>query len=195
MFDHVGDQEVDPQYGISPAEELALAIALLSIGIAAAYRAEHELCPSGLSTEYPLRTFFLSFVNACAGQFLDTRMGMSESASADDALNMTSLKSGSLGRLVAGFGASLGTNDPDVIAKFEEFGFNLFTYLQLIDDIRDASSPDGGDSDLTRNKKTIPLVFFYNALADVRTGKDDATIPDMTALKGDLEGIVTLSQT
>ncbi len=51
---------------------------------------------------------------------------------------MTSLKAGSLGRFAAGLGASMATDDPEIVDLCGDFGFNLFTYLQLVDDLRDA---------------------------------------------------------
>ena len=182
MFDHVGDQEVDPRYGFSPAEELSLAIAILSVGMAAAYDAERTLSPGSGWRQNPLRSFFANFVSACAGQYLDVHMGVSEGLSTDDALRMTTLKSGSLGTMVAGFCARLATDDSDIIYLFEEFGFNLLTYLQLIDDLRDACPSEGKDSDYVQNKQTVPLAYFYNTHAAVRSKDGSGTMSSLTAV-------------
>ena len=78
---------------------------------------------------------------------------------------MTLLKSGSLGRFAAAFGAGMATDDPEIVRSFGEFGFDLLTYLQLVDDLRDACPLDGKPGDLSQHKKTVPLVFFYDYLA------------------------------
>ena len=164
MFDHVADQEIDARYGLSAAEELALAIAVLSCGAAAAGEASHRAGRNGSGLPSLLQ-FHRNYVSACAGQFLDGSLEKRKVASTDEALAMTSLKSGSLGRFAAAFGACMATEDPETVWSFGEFGFDLLTYLQLVDDLRDACPGDGKPGDLILHKKTVPLVFFYDYLA------------------------------
>jgi len=76
------------------------------------------------------------------------------------------LKAGSLGRFATGLGASVATEDPEIVNLCGEFGFNLFTYFQLIDDLRDACPAQDLDADLMRHKKTLPVVFFCNSLTE-----------------------------
>ena len=87
-------------------------------------------------------------------------------ATTDEALTMTSLKAGSLGRFATGLGASMATEDPEIVNLCGEFGFNLFTYLQLVDDLRDACEAQDLRGDLMRHKKTLPVVFFHNSLTE-----------------------------
>ena len=164
MFDHVADQEIDVQCGLSAAEELALAIAVLSCGAAAACQAAHQASHYGCGTTAVLQ-FHRDYISACAGQLLDGSLEKLRVATTDEALAMTSLKSGSLGRFAAAFGASMATEDPETVWAFGEFGFNLLTYLQLVDDLRDACPANGKPGDLILHKKTVPLVFFYDYLA------------------------------
>jgi geranylgeranyl pyrophosphate synthase len=49
--------------------------------------------------------------------------------------------------------------ETDVLELFERFGFNIFTFAQLVDDQRDACLP-GSLSDLAQAKATLPVVFF-----------------------------------
>jgi len=163
MFDHLADNELDPGHGLSPAEELALALALLSCGYAAACEAAHQK-GRGTSSLLVLRRFFGSCIDASAGQFLDALLERRDLASTDEALSMTSLKAGSLGRLAAEFGASLATDEPGIIKLFGDFGFNVFTYAQLIDDLRDTCPEDPSHGDFVRQKKTLPVVFFNHSL-------------------------------
>ena len=85
--------------------------------------------------------------------------------------------------MTAGYGAGLATDDQGMITLFSEFGFNLFTYFQLIDDLRDACPAQGQHSDLSQNKKTVPLVFFYNSLADRHCEGRSGTMPPQAAME------------
>ena len=58
-----------------------------------------------------------------------------------------------------------------------EFGFNLFTYLQLIDDLRDACPAEGRPRDLEQHKKTVPLVLLYNVVESAPETPAGGTIP------------------
>ena len=164
MFDHVADLEIDARYDLSAAEELALAIAVLSCGAAAACQAAHQAGRNGSGLPSLLQ-FHRDYISGCAGQLLDGSLEKLRVATTDEALAMTSLKSGSLGRFAAAFGASMATDDPETVRSFGEFGFDLLTYLQLIDDLRDACPVDGKPGDLMQHKKTVPLVFFYDYLS------------------------------
>jgi geranylgeranyl pyrophosphate synthase len=63
----------------------------------------------------------------------------------------------------------MATEDQAIVDRFGEFGFHLFTYSQLIDDLRDACPAPDLPSDLTQGKKTLPVVFFHNSLAEERS--------------------------
>ena len=173
MFDNVADQEADREHGLSASEELALAITILSCGVAVAYETVHQAGnqTSGLDSFIQLQS---SCIAACGGQFLDARLQKSQNATTDDSLRMTFLKAGSLGRLAAEFGAGIATDDAQMVSLFGDFGFNLFTYLQLIDDLRDAFPDSGPNADYTQGKKTLPLVFFYNSIIEAHARDNDA---------------------
>ncbi len=180
MFDNVADEEVKPQYRVSSAEELSMAISLLATGIAAVHQAAQHSYSIGSKLALVSR-YVSEFNAACAGQFLDAHLVGVGSCDSNKALQMTSLKAGGLGKSSAMVGACLAGGTPDVVDLFGEFGLNLFTYLQLIDDLRDACPVGEMDCDLVQNKRTVPLVFFYNSLqpgndglnTTVRTEIDD----------------------
>ena len=165
MFDSVADEEVDPDHGLTSAEELALAITLLSCGNAAASQAAIGVETRG-SPSWRVRQFQESQISASTGQFLDASLQQREIATVEQGLEMTALKAGGLGRLSAGFGASMATDDPEVVGLFGEFGSNVLTYLQLVDDLSDACPDSGLSTDLDQHKKTLPLVFFYDHWSD-----------------------------
>jgi len=151
VFDDVSDSRPDGKH----AEDLALAIALLTAGTAAAtYAASDSPDPSGA-----MRHFCVTTGGACAGQFLDAMLERRGGATLEESLQMTRLKSGSLGTFAAGFAARVAGADADCLELFERLGFNIFTFAQLIDDQRDACLP-GPLSDLAQAKATLPVVFF-----------------------------------
>ncbi len=168
MFDAVADGETRLKSGTPAGEELAMAIALMACGSAAAAEA---VCGGGDLA--PFLRFQANCVASCAGQSLDASFERRGSVSTDEALRMTCLKAGSLGRLAAGFGAGLATRDREAVSLFEDFGFNLMTYLQLMDDLRDACPSGAPRSDLERGKKTVPLAFFLSSPATEQTVAPD----------------------
>ncbi|MBI2171085.1 MAG: polyprenyl synthetase family protein [Chloroflexi bacterium] len=163
LFDRVADRETGSGQGLSAAEELALAITMQTCGAAAACEAVHRAKGNGVGLR-PLLLLFENCVRACAGQFMDARLEKRNVATTDEALNMTSLKAGSLGRFAAEFGAGLATDETETIRLCGDLGFNLLTYAQLMDDLRDACPVVYAEGDLARHKKTLPLVFFYDSL-------------------------------
>lgn len=151
VFDDVSDRRADG----TQAEDLALAIALLTAGTAAAADAtSNSPDPSGA-----MRHFCVTTGRACAGQFLDAVLERRGGSTLEESLQMTRLKSGSLGTFAAGFAARVGGAETDGLELFERFGFNIFTFAQLIDDQRDACTP-GPLSDLAQAKATLPVVFY-----------------------------------
>ncbi len=161
LFDNVADKDVVERGGSSESEELALALTLMNCGTAAACEAAAD---GGADCARVLRLLSRHTVAATAGQFLDARLETTEQVTTDDAITMTSLKSGGCGRLATSLGAGVARAEPEIIDLFGDFGFNLFTCFQLIDDVKDASPPNGGRGDIEQNKKTVPLVFFRNSM-------------------------------
>ena len=161
LFDNVADHETDEGDRFSASEQLALAIAMLNCGTAAASEAAGI---AGADCVLLLQQLSQHAVGAAAGQFLDARLETMQRVTTDDALTMTSLKAGECGRLSASLGAGIAGAESEIIDLFGEFAFNLFTYFQLIDDVRDACPPEGPPGDFERDKKTVPLVFFRNSI-------------------------------
>ena len=171
LFDDVADR---PGAGSGP-EDLALALALLTAGTATATEATRD-APDPWSA---MHHFCAATGGACAGQFLDARLEKRGGASLGEALEMTCLKSGSLGSFAAGFAARLAGARGESLALFERVGFNLFTYAQLVDDQRDACAP-AGTCDLAQAKATLPVVYFSDRAAIDSARAVDGTIPRPT---------------
>ena len=169
MFDNVADRDTNC-HDLSVAEELALAIALLSWGQAAAGEAVCVAGRNGIGLRSLLKWSRSCASGCCAGQFLDAYLEKRPRVTIDEAITMTSMKAGNLGRFAAGLGASVATDSCEMVRLCGDFGFNLFTCLQLVDDLRDACPAQGPQSDLVRHKKTLPLVFFHDSLAGKSNG-------------------------
>jgi geranylgeranyl pyrophosphate synthase len=180
LFDHVADHDESPNDGLTPAQELAVAIALLNCGQSVMHEAAFSAGLSGPALRSLLHWAADCARKCCTGQFLDAYLEKQPSATVDESLKMTSLKAGSLGRFAAGLGARMATVDPDVVEMCGDFGFNLFTYFQLLDDLRDASPEDGMRRDLAQHKKTLPVVFFCNSQAERNRGVGCSIIPQET---------------
>ena len=178
IFDQVADHELDQADGLSAAEELALAIGLMSCGAAMGYEAARQ-ADSNERCIRSLLQLHQDCINSSSGQFLDARAQKLHLGTTNEAIQITCLKSGSLGRLATSFAANIATDESQTIKLFEEFGFNLFTYMQLVDDIRDACPENTPHTDLGQHKKTLPLVYFFNFLVeDASVTNSDIMSPD-----------------
>jgi geranylgeranyl pyrophosphate synthase len=152
---YVFDEVADAPSGGSRGDDLALAIALLTAGAAAAVEAAADSPGRSAALDH----FCRAYSEACAGQFQDAMLQGRGEATLEEALQMTCLKAGGLGRFVTGFVARVAGADGDGIALFERLGYHTFTLAQLIDDLRDACAP-GRDSDLGQRKATLPVIFY-----------------------------------
>jgi len=150
----VFDDVADAAPGGTRGEDLGLAIALLTAGAAA-----EQAAADSPGRAAALDHFCRAYSEACAGQFLDAALQGRGGTTLEEALRMTRLKSGALGKFATGFAARIAGADKEGVALFERFGDHTFTLAQLVDDLRDACAP-GRDSDLAQRKATLPVVFY-----------------------------------
>ncbi|HEV8700072.1 MAG TPA: class 1 isoprenoid biosynthesis enzyme [Candidatus Polarisedimenticolia bacterium] len=150
VFDEVADAA-----GGTRGEDLGLAIALLTAGAATAMEAAADTPGRSAALDH----FCRAYSEACAGQSLDAGLQGRGRATLEEALQMTSLKAGGLGKFVTGFVARVAGADGEGVALLERFGYHTFTLAQLVDDLRDACAP-GRSSDLAQRKATLPVVFY-----------------------------------
>src|SRR6266567_1843728 len=151
VFDEVADAPPDGKRG----EDLALANALLTAGVAAAVDAAADSPDPSAAMDH----FCRAYSESSAGQFLDAMLQNRGGATLEQALQTTCLKAGGLGKFVTGFAARVAGADEEGVALFERLGDHTFTLAQLVDDLRDACAP-GRDSDLAQRKATLPVVFY-----------------------------------
>jgi geranylgeranyl diphosphate synthase type I len=98
------------------------------------------------------------------GQHLDlTREGRTD-LSLDDCLEIASLKSAELLRYAFEIGATLGTNDDKVISLHALFGWHIGMRNQILNDIDGIQSIAVSKSDVTRQKATLPIAFWFRGL-------------------------------
>ena len=169
----VFDEVADAAPGGTRGEDLGLAIALLTAGAAAAVEAAADSPDRSAALDH----FCRAYSEACAGQSLDAALQGRGEATLEEALRMTCLKAGGLGKFVTGFAARVAGADEEGVALFERLGDHTFTLAQLVDDLRDACAP-GRDSDLAQRKATLPVVFYGRTI--------DSPAPVDGILSGDI---------
>src|SRR5438093_5795961 len=152
---YVFDDVADGDSPVACGDDLALAIALLMAGAAAAVEAAADSPGRSAALDH----FCKAYSEACAGQFLDAALQGRGGATLEEALRMTCLKAGGLGKFATGFADRVAGADGEGVVLFERFGDHTFTLAQLVDDLRDACAP-GRDSDLAQRKATLPVVFY-----------------------------------
>jgi geranylgeranyl pyrophosphate synthase len=128
---------------------------------------------------FAMQNMVRNCIAACAKQHMDATLALREASTTAEALSMTELKAGGCGRLAASFGAELATQDEELRRLFSDLGFNIFVYLQLLGDLRDAYPAEGVPADLLQGKKTVPLAYFHSAASDRRAiGSDSIMLRD-----------------
>jgi geranylgeranyl pyrophosphate synthase len=151
VFDEVADEAPHGKR----SEDLALAIALLTAGSAAAVEAAADSPDPSAALDH----FCRAYSDSSAGQFLDAMLQSRGGATLEEAFQATCLKAGGLGKFVTGFAARVAGADRQGVTLFERLGDHTFTLAQLVDDLRDACA-SGQSSDLAQGKATLPVVFY-----------------------------------
>ena len=180
ILDHLADGEVDPAFASSEGEELALGLAVLCCGFAAISEVSLQRHTSE-HCHLMLKSLFRSSINAAAGQHLDALLEKRQRTTMAEALEMTSLKAGSFGRLAAEVGAGLATTNTVLIETLGDFGFNLLAYAQLMDDLKDALPQEGAHGDFFKGKKTVPLVFLTDSTDPLLNSLEEQPVPSHIA--------------
>lgn len=174
LFDHIADGDTRDG-ATSIAVETTRAIGVLTCANTAAVEGLAGTgSPGGVIA---LRSMQTRLLESCGGQLSDVRASLDSPASLDEALDITVRKAGALGELVAAAGAEAAGADRVVTGFIGDFGRDLFTYLQLIDDARDIEEDAGcllnGAAAHQDYKGTVPVLFLRNAAA--RRGGSAAT--------------------
>jgi geranylgeranyl pyrophosphate synthase len=109
-------------------------------------------------------------IRAMSGQHRDIASEALEGVAVEESLQMSLLKSASLTRCAAEVGASLATDDEEVIRSYGEFGMHLGMVGQLMNDIAAVWPGGPNKSDLRLGKMTPPITAGLRA---ARAGHPD----------------------
>jgi geranylgeranyl pyrophosphate synthase len=124
-------------------------------------------------------SLFSSFkLKAFSGQYMDAHTTIDLSSRPEMSLEITSGKSGSLGRCAGEFGAALATDDPVTVELAGRFGENLAIARQFHDDVANLWPSGGKMDDLTQLKSTLPLTFSM-AVAERGNGHGESALAEM----------------
>lgn len=94
-------------------------------------------------------------VRSCSGEDLDLTLEDDWEVTAEATLEMTEMKSGSLVAMACQVGASIATEDHQVVSLVGEIGQHAGVVAQLLNDVGGVMS----GNDLRRRKKTLPIAY------------------------------------
>jgi geranylgeranyl pyrophosphate synthase len=123
-----------------------------------------------------LQELVAALIHAGNGQYLDIAYEQRQHVTVDEAMSMTTMKSGSLLSLLYASGAVIGAtqtarsaDEVELIAgTFATLGRHVGTLMQLANDAQDArQGTENPKSDRSRHKKTVPLVSEATFTPDV----------------------------
>jgi geranylgeranyl diphosphate synthase type I len=111
-----------------------------------------------------MRVYDETCLALCEGQYLDISFERRTDVTVDEYLEMITKKTAALISASVETGAMMATDDPEVIAAFRRFGYDLGIAFQIADDLKGSFWPsaDSGKSeagDIRKRKKTFPLVW------------------------------------
>lgn len=163
VFDDIQDHELEESlveaYG--PERALNVAIALLMLS----QRALVRLREQGVNTDKVIsvmEALSSGVLRSCAGQHRDLAYEREHDISAETYLEMIGLKSAPLVEMTCRMGALTATDDAHTLNSFGRFGWNLGMAFQIINDVWSIGSPRWSRSDISKKKKTLPIIFAFN---------------------------------
>jgi geranylgeranyl diphosphate synthase type I len=153
-------------WGTAPA--LVAGDAMQSLGDLTSINFDHSVPTStairvsGLLTE--------SYVEMIEGQCRDLQFEQRETIRTDEYLDMIALKTGALIRSSLAIGATVATDDAQVIESIARFGRAIGRLFQIRDDYLgiwgdDAITGKSTDSDIVQRKKSYPIVYAFQQAA------------------------------
>jgi len=159
LMDIVEDQDEMPgwmlQLGSGPIVNIATGLYASS---ALAIGKKNGVAPELVTKLY--QSFNRTILQMCSGQHLDLTGSL---PSLEVCWHVVEAKSGALFELACASGASLATDDPQLISKFGEFGKQLGIVLQICDDVSEIWG--GRVKELIKlNFYSIPIAYTMNVL-------------------------------
>jgi competence protein ComQ len=154
MLDDVEDGDLTTWRGIGPSQAINAATSL----IFAAQLALSRLCELGVSEKLTLticEDFNSTSLRICLGQHADLT---EENPSIERYFQIVASKSGEPFALACRAGAPLGTRNPERVAHYSEFGYNLGVIIQIMDDFEGIWNIRCR-SDLVIGKRALPIIY------------------------------------
>jgi geranylgeranyl pyrophosphate synthase len=162
-FDDVEDHELEQSLVGVYGEEKALniAVTLLMLSQRAVIRLRDQgIKPSTIVSA--MEAMCSGGLRGCAGQHRDLAYEFEHDVSPETYLEMIELKSASLVEMACRVGAILSTNDLETVASYGLFGQNLGMAAQLMNDVQSIGTVHWTRSDISKKKKTLPIIFAFN---------------------------------
>lgn len=156
VFDDIEDNDsplaLSSRYGTAIANNIATT--LLVLGEKAIARLKDKNVDKSVIVRI-LDTINSYYLSACKGQHMDLSHGNEIDIPENDYLNILSLKSASQIECACYTGASLATQNEEILNQLKEFGYNLGMLAQITNDI--AGMID--KKDIINKKITLPVIF------------------------------------
>ena len=109
------------------------------------------------------RHFNRHILKMCGGQHLDLR---NQETTLEEGWQITEAKTGEFFSLICYACARLGTDNIEILNKFQQFGHHYGTIVQIKDDITGLWDENTNKSDLTKSKYTLPVLYALDVLPD-----------------------------
>ncbi len=111
-----------------------------------------------------MRVYDETCLALCEGQYLDISFERRTDVTVDEYMEMITKKTAALIGASIETGAMMASDDPDVVAAYRRFGYDLGIAFQIADDLKGsfwASSESGkaAAGDIRKRKKTFPVVW------------------------------------
>ena len=134
---------------------------------ALAYLALLKLRENGIADTKIMRSIQVlgeACLELCEGQYLDIAYENRLDVTTEDYLKMIARKTAALMAASTSIGACLATEDKEIVSSLYKFGQNLGMAYQIQDDIlgiwgAEEKTGKSVNSDITRKKKTLPVVY------------------------------------
>ncbi|HLE88525.1 MAG TPA: polyprenyl synthetase family protein [Candidatus Limnocylindria bacterium] len=111
-----------------------------------------------------MRVYDETCLALCEGQYLDISFERRTDVTVDEYIEMITKKTAALISASVETGAMMASDDPEVVAAFRRFGYDVGIAFQIADDLKGTfwASSDSGKSaagDIRKRKKTFPVVW------------------------------------
>lgn len=94
------------------------------------------------------------------GEYYDITYGRRKDIKEEDSIMMNRLKSGSTFAIISYLLSFMGIDDKSICLLFEDMGYNVGIYLQILNDLANYTSDEKNFSDWRNEKKSLPFIYL-----------------------------------